>query len=78
MLNALDVLSTRAVLAAGGVEANPLLSSNLWATAGIKVAVLVVVGAGVWLVGRRPWVLRMLLGVGWIYVGVVVWNLTAQ
>jgi hypothetical protein len=79
VLNALDVLSTVAVLAAGGTEGNPLmrpLIDGVWPAIIVKSLVLVVVAV---LLGRcsnsRRIRVMMAVTTGW-YIAVVSWNVT--
>ena len=79
VLNALDVFSTVAVIAAGGTEGNPLmrpLIEGVWPAVIVKSLVLVVVAL---LLGRcsnsRRIKLMMAVTTGW-YIAVVAWNLT--
>lgn len=79
VLNALDLLSTMAVIAAGGTEGNPLmrpLIEGVWPAVMVKALVLVIVA---FLLGRcsnsRRIKLMMAVTTGW-YIAVVAWNLT--
>ena len=78
VLNVLDVISTAAVIAAGGTESNPLMQpliEGIWAAVVLKTAVLLGIA---WLLGRcvdsRRIGLMMACTTGW-YIGVVSWNL---
>lgn len=78
VLNALDVISTVAVLAAGGTENNPLmrpLIEGVWPAVLVKTAVLVTIA---WLLARcrdsRRIEIMMACATGW-YIAVVAWNL---
>ena len=78
VLNVLDVVSTAAVIAAGGNESNPLmrpLIDGIWAAVALKAVVLVAIG---WLLARcsdsRRIGVMMACTTGW-YIAVVSWNL---
>jgi len=79
LLNVLDVISTVAVLAAGGTESNPLmrpLIEGVWPAVLLKTVVLVLVA---WLLHRcsdsRRIAVMMACTAGW-YIAVVSWNVT--
>jgi hypothetical protein len=79
VLNVLDVVSTAAVISAGGTENNPLmrpLVEGIWPAVVIKTAVLLTIA---WLLGRsadsRRIGVMMACTTGW-YIAVVCWNLT--
>lgn len=78
VLNALDVVTTVAVLADGGIENNPLmrpLVDGVWPAVVVKAAVLVSIG---WLLARchdsRKIEVMLVCATGW-YLAVVSWNL---
>jgi hypothetical protein len=71
LLNALDVGLTLIVLAAGGLEGNPLPAHIGWpAFAAIKVAVAVGVGALAYWKHGQPAVIANIF----LMAGVVIWN----
>ena len=79
LLNVLDVVSTAAVIAAGGTESNPLmrpLVEGIWPAVLLKGAVLLTIA---WLLARstdsRRIGVMMACTTGW-YIAVVTWNLT--
>ena len=79
MLNALDVISTVAVIAAGGTENNPLmrpLIEGVWPAVLLKTTVLILIA---WLLHRcsdsRRIAVMMACTTGW-YIAVVSWNVT--
>ena len=78
VLNVLDVVSTAAVIAAGGNESNPLmrpLIDGIWAAVALKTLVLFAIA---WLLTRctdsRRISVMMACTTGW-YLAVVSWNL---
>ena len=78
-LNALDVITTLAVISAGGSENNPFmrpLVEAVWPAVALKAAVLIAIA---WLLARcadsRRIELMMVFATGW-YLAVVSWNLT--
>jgi len=78
VLNILDVVSTAAVIAAGGTENNPLmrpLIDGIWAAVALKTLALLVIA---WLLARctdsRRIGVMMACTTGW-YLAVVSWNL---
>lgn len=79
VLNVLDVVSTAAVISAGGTENNPLmrpLVEGIWPAVVLKTVVLLAIA---WLLGRsadsRRIGVMMACTTGW-YIAVVSWNLT--
>lgn len=78
VLNLLDVLLTRAVIAAGGVEANPLMAplmGGLAAPLGLKAVVAGCAGLLLLLCPPRARVGESaVLGVVVLYCAIVVWN----
>ena len=79
VLNALDVITTAAVIGAGGTENNPLmrpLIEDVWPAVLLKTAVLLLIA---WLLHRcsdsRRIVVMMACTTGW-YLAVVSWNVT--
>ena len=78
VLNVLDIISTAAVIAAGGDENNPLmrpLIDGIWAAVALKAVVLLSIA---WLLTRcvdsRRVGLMPACATGW-YIAVVSWNL---
>jgi hypothetical protein len=78
-LNALDVITTVAVISAGGSENNPLMRpfvEAVWPAVALKAAVLITIA---WLLARcedsRRIEMMMVFATGW-YLAVVSWNLT--
>ncbi len=78
VLNVLDIISTAAVIAAGGDENNPLmrpLIDGIWAAVALKAVVLLSIA---WLLTRcvdsRRVGLMLACATGW-YIAVVSWNL---
>lgn len=77
-LNALDLLTTAAVLALGGVEANPAMApfvESWWQPIAVKASVLGLMWAVVVRTPPRSRISALVLSAAWIfYAGVVGWN----
>lgn len=77
-LNALDLLTTAAVLALGGVEANPAMApfvESWWQPFVVKALVLGLMWAVVVRTPPRSRISAIVLAAAWIfYAGVVGWN----
>jgi hypothetical protein len=78
-LNALDVITTVAVISAGGSENNPLMRpfvEAVWPAVALKATVLITIA---WLLARcedsRRIEMMMVFATGW-YLAVVSWNVT--
>lgn len=81
LLNAADLLTTRAVLARGGVEGNPLmrpLVEGMWGAVLLKGACLLVVAVLVRRCPQSPRMLRVLTAVVVWYGVVVTWNVVTM
>ena len=77
-LNSLDYLTTKIVLANGGIEANPLMD-YLIASQGIDHLILFKIFAlGVVLIAIKYMSVKLLMLLNTFYLFVVLWNLTVM